>query len=297
MPATPRHNGAAFLLALAAFTCLSLGDVIAKSVADELPGTMIATLRYAIGALVLAMIIAVREGRRGFVMPQPWLQLARGAAVMTAATCFFLALFFMPLTEATVIQFINPMLVGVISALFLKERAPPSVWIATLIAFAGVLVVLRPEIAAVGWAGALPLGAALGMAMTIILNRKLAGSAPVLQMQLLLAGCAVPFALAATIAGHASGLSALKVAWPEASAVLRCAAIAVTATLAHGMLYMATLRASAAVIAPAVYIQLLVAMISGYLVFGDTPDAMALAGASLIIGAGLYLWRSQRFAG
>jgi drug/metabolite transporter (DMT)-like permease len=293
MSALSRDSGIAFLLALGAFTILSLGDAIVKSIADEWPGTAIATVRYSIGAFTLAGIIFAHQGRRGFSCPHPWLQLARGASVTTAAVFFFLALFVMPLTEATVIQFINPMLVAVISGLFLKEQAPPAVWIATAIAFAGVLIVLRPEVAAVGWAGALPLAAALGMALTMILNRKLAGSASVLQMQFLLAACAVPFALLSTIAGHFSGIASLVVDWPTPSIILRCACVAVTATLAHGLLYMATLRASAAAIAPAVYVQLLVAMLLGYVFFDDRPDIFALGGASLIVGAGLYLWRSQ----
>ncbi|MEM1231242.1 MAG: EamA/RhaT family transporter, partial [Pseudomonadota bacterium] len=59
-------------------------------------------------------------------------------------------------------------------------------------------------------------------------------------------------------------------------------------------LYLATTRATAAAVAPLVYVQLVVATAISVLAFGDPVDAFSLIGALLIVAAGLYLWRADR---
>ena len=74
----------------------------------------------------------------------------------------------------------------------------------------------------------------------------------------------------------------------------QCAKLAVTASFAHWLIFMGTTRASAADIAPMTYVQLLVALLLGILVFGDWPDLTSLAGSAIIIASGLMLWRKAR---
>ena len=127
------------LFALVGFASLSIGDGIIKSIAGEWPGTAVAALRYSFGAIGLATILFLKEGRAGFRLPMWKAQVARGFFVAMATVCFFSAIFLMPLAEATAIQFTSPMLTGLLSALLLKERASKRIWIATVVAFAGVL--------------------------------------------------------------------------------------------------------------------------------------------------------------
>ena len=284
----------ALLFALSGFACLSIGDAVVKTMGGEWPGTAIGALRYAFGTLGLAIALAVVRGRAGFVCPRPWLQLGRGFTVAVASIAFFMAVQAMPLASATSIQFTSPMLTALLSALFLKERAPGAVWIAIALAFAGVLIVLRPEISALGLAALLPLLSALGMASLIIFNRVASRDAPLLEMQFLGAAAATPFLGVAVVLGHASGMPALHVPLPDWSILLRCGVVALTGTISHFLIFMATTRASAAVIAPMVYVQLFVAAGFGWLWFGDVPDLPALVGAALIVAGGLYLWHDQR---
>ncbi len=285
---------AALLLAIAGYCILSVGDVLVKTINGAWPGIAVATLRYAFGTVLLGCVLWVREGRAGFTLPRPWVQLGRAVSVSVCATSFFTAIFIMPITEATVITFLTPVVVALFSSLFLKEHAPPAVWIAIALAFTGVLIVLRPEVALIGWAGLLPLATACGMASMMIFNRMIAGTGSALQMQFLISALAVPILMALSLAGHISGIAAFRIAWPETSVILRCAAVACTASLGHALIYKATERVSAAVIAPSIYVQLLVVMSFGFALFGDTPDIAAIGGAALIIGAGVFLWRMGR---
>jgi len=273
---------------------LSIGDAVVKTMAGQWPGTAVATLRYGAGAAGLAIVVAVTEGRRGFRVPMPWLQFGRGAGVSIATICFFLGVMAMPLADATAIQFTSPMITGILSALLLGEKAPKAVWGATALAFAGVLVVLRPNVIALGPAAFYPLGAAAGMACLMICNRKAAGAASPIAMQLLVAMMAVPILIVATGALALSGAAQFQVPAPPASVVVKCLAVACTATVAHLLIFMAVVRASAAVVAPMTYVQLLIAAALGWLLFGTAPDLSTFGGGALIIGGGLLLWRSQK---
>jgi drug/metabolite transporter (DMT)-like permease len=292
MIASPAKNG--LLYALAGFALLSCGDAVIKSMAGEWPGTAVAALRYCLGAIGLGALLWTQEGRAGFIIPKPKMQLLRGVSVAIATIAFFMAIFAMPLSEATSIVFISPMLTAILSAVFLGERAARATWIAAGTAFCGVLIILRPDLMALGPVAILPLIAALAMAFMMIGNRSVAGSGSALQMQFLIAVIAVPVLLLATLLGHFSGYAGLAVGYPSWSVVGRCLIVAVSASTAHWLVYMGTTRSSAAAIAPMVYAQLLVALALGIIFYGEWPDATALFGASIIVGAGLYLWYNQR---
>ena len=284
----------ALLIALAGFVSLAMGDAIVKSMAGQWPGTGAAALRYSFGALGLALAVAWRLGRNGFAVPRPGLQAGRGTAVALATLCFFMAVMAMPLADATAIQFSSPILTALMAPLVIGERTPRITWLATLLAFAGVLVVLRPNLLALGPAAMWPLGAALGMSWLMMLNRKAAGVASNLVMQFALAVVAAPLLIAAAVLLDAFGGAPFELSRPSAEIVFKCACVAVFATGGHALIYSAVVRATAQSVAPMTYVQLLVAAGLGWAWFGDPPDAATFGGAALIIAGGLILWRAQK---
>jgi drug/metabolite transporter (DMT)-like permease len=279
---------------LCGFALLSIGDAVIKSIAGAWPGTAVAALRYSIGAIGLGTLLFLTEGRQGFAMPLPKLQWLRGFSVAMATICFFSSIFLMPLADATAIGFTSPMITAIFSAIFLHERTHATKWIAIFVAFGGVLMIMRPNVMELGWVALLPLAAAMSMAFMIIGNRAVAGTGSPLLMQFLVASLAVPFILGAALIGHFSGLEALHVGVPDWTIIARCTLVAVTASFGHWMIYMATTRASAAEIAPMTYVQLLIAVGLGIILFGDWPDLTSLAGAGIIVASGLILWRGSR---
>lgn len=282
------------VFALAGYVLLSIGDAVVKTMTPHWPAPAIAALRYLLGTIGLGVILWVREGPAAFRMGHYALHGGRALAVSFSAICFFIGITLIPLADATAMTFVMPMLTSWLAAIFLKERVSRPVWIASLLAFAGVMMILRPNLLGAGLAAVLPLGAALGMAILILLNAKVAGRASVLAMQFIVAALATPLLILAAMLGHVSGVPSLQVTMPDWSVVARCAFVAVSASTAHTLIFLATTRASAATIAPMTYAQLLVAMIISTFVFDYPPDQTSLAGSALIVGAGLYLWRKAR---
>ena len=282
------------IYALAGFAALSLGDGVAKSIAGLWAPPAIAALRYTVGALALALLLWRSEGRAGFAMPQPWAQLWRGAAVSLATVSFFAGLKFLPLPTATALTFTSPMLTAWLAAPLLGEPVRRETWVASIAAFAGVLIVLRPNFAAAGWAVAFPLVTALGLALLMIGNRFVAGKASALAMQFFIAVMAAPILIAIALAFNFSGLAGTAIGWPSLRVALSCALVALLASTAHWLIYLGTTRTGAANVAPMTYIQLLFSIVLGWLFFEGHPDLLTLVGAAVIVGAGLYLWQSGR---
>jgi len=290
----PFHERSGMLIALAGFALLSVGDAVVKSMAGQWAPTAIATLRYAIGAAGLSALLLAREGRARFALPRPGLQLVRGASVAVATVAFFSSLFLMPLAEATTIVFASPIITAMLAPLFLGEPSRRATWIVSAAAFAGVLIVLRPNLAELGVAALLPLASAFAMSALFMANRAVAGHASALAMQASLAILALPLLILATLAGHFSGVAALAISAPPAIVAAKCAFVALSASTAHWLIYLGTTRAGAASVAPMTYVQLIVATGLGWWWFGNRPDWITLLGAAVIIGAGMLLWRANR---
>ncbi|MDM7956190.1 DMT family transporter [Blastomonas sp.] len=280
--------------ALAGFALLSGGDGMIKSASGEWPGMAVAALRFTIGAIGLGVVLLLVEGPKGFRFPRPRVQLARGFFLAAATLTFFTSIFMMPLATAVSIQFMAPLLTAVISSILYREQLSRGRWLATLVAFVGVIIVLRPSFADLGVAALLPLAAAFGMSGLMMTNARAAGSGSVLLMQFLVAAIAAPILVLAAAIGHVSGYPPLRVGWPSNHVILVCTVVAVSASFAHMLIYTATVRGSAAVVAPMVYVQILVAIGIGVVFYSDYPDLVALAGTGIIIASGIYLLRDGR---
>jgi drug/metabolite transporter (DMT)-like permease len=289
-----QSDRAGLLYALAGFCTLSIGDAIVKGMAGQWSAPAMAATRYVVGTAILAALLARSEGPAALALPRDRLQWVRGIAISCSAVGMFLAVWIMPLAEATTIAFTQPIITAVLAAVVLREKARTSTWIATVVAFAGVFLVLRPNFDTAGWGVLLPLVGATGMAVTIIANRKVTGRASILAMQYYMSVTAMMFLLAATLLFHLSGLEGFALEMPHWSVVARCAFIGISATIAQWLIFMGTVKAGAGTVAPMTYGQLLMAIALGAVFFADFPDPTAIGGAAVIIAAGLYLWREGR---
>ncbi|WP_379549539.1 DMT family transporter [Qipengyuania sp. DGS5-3] len=282
------------LLALCGFALLSCGDAVIKTMAGAWSPIAVAALRFCIGAVVLSALLFWREGARAFVPANFWLQVGRGICLTGATICFFSAIFVMPLAEAMALSFVSPIFVAILSWPLLGEKAPRATWIVSLIALVGVGLILRPNFAELGWMAVLPISSALFFALMLIANRASAGQGSTLSMQAFLAISAAPFLTVAAFIGHQTGSDFLAVTVPDWSVVAKCALVAVSASIAHGLAFLGTMRAGASTIAPTTYVQLIIAGVLGWAFFDDMPDATSMLGAAIIIAGGIVLWRSAK---
>lgn len=199
----------------------------------------------------------------------------------------FLSFTLLPMAEATAIGFSVPVFSTLLAALFLGERTEPWRWAAVLIGFVGVLVIVQPgsnHIALFG--GLVAVSAALSTALATIAIRRLgATEAAATTVFWFGASSLIPLGLAMPFVGKAHPLDVFAV----------IAVMAAAGGAAQLLLTSALRFAPVAIIMPMDYANLLWASLLGLFLFAQAPSPWTLAGAPIVIAAGLIiLWREQR---
>jgi len=280
--------------ALLAFMGFPISDAIMKSMAGDWPASALVALRFTIGAIGLAVLLWKLEGIEGFRVKRPLLHAARGLMMALAAVCFISAIFVMPLADAVAISFMAPIITALLSSIFLKEKMRPITWIVTFVAFAGVLIMLRPNVAEFGWAAVLPLVTATCMSILMIFNRMVSNQRSVTAAQFYGAFWTSIFLFIIAVTGHNLFPPMVIEGALSMRMLLSCVIVAILNTGCHFLLYVATMRSTAAAVAPIMYVQLIISSLISIYIFGDPLEPLAVLGGALIVLSGMVLWSSER---
>jgi drug/metabolite transporter (DMT)-like permease len=281
------HVARAILTFILAGFFLSSLDATAKYLVRDYPLGWVTWARYAGHMLVVVPLAAAKIGPRFWRTQRPALQIARSLLLLLATLCFFFALRFIPLAEASAISFLAPLFIVMLSGPLLGERVSRARWTAVGVGFFGIVLVTRPGSAAFHPAALLMLGMALCNALYQILTRRLIGdsvyttlfysaSAGAIAFTLLL-----PFLDPHPLPGWFDGL------W--------FVAIGVFAGLGHWCMINAFMQAQASQLTPFTYLQMTWPLLFGWMFFGQFPDSVSFAGIAIIVAAGVWLaWQERR---
>ena len=271
------------VLAVSTFTCL---DTTSKYLAQHYPVPAIVWARYVVQMLLMVVVLAPRMGMRLLQTTNLRLQIIRGVVLTASSLVFLSALRLMPLAEAASIAFMTPIIVAALAGPVLNEKVAGRTWLALAGGFAGVLLIVRPGGGLFTWAALLPLASAFMMALYQMLTSKLAGrDTPLTTLfyPAVIGTALVPVAFPHQLALPAGALHA-------ALFIL----IGVLGGLGHFFLIRAHDYAPTSTLSPFMYAQLLTALALGWLVFGQLPDGVALAGMATICVSGLLLILGHR---
>jgi drug/metabolite transporter (DMT)-like permease len=270
------------------YLLFTLLDGSAKWLVASMPVVMVVWLRFVMHALVASAVLLPLRGA-ALVRTRYWRWHAlRALMFMTMTGINVWALQYLQLTVTSSIFFTTPILIALISALFLGERLDAGRWIAILVGFAGVLVIVRPGTTQFHPAMLAALANAAMYAVFMLMTRRLAAYESPETIQYLPAVAAAvlltPFALASW-------------EWPETWVEWTVACLlGVFGAAGHQLLAAAHRYAPSSVIAPFLYQQVIYMAAFGYLVFGDVPAAAVWIGAAIVIASGLYLFRRETTA-
>ena len=219
-----------------------------------------------------------------FKINNPRLQLLRGVMLALMTGLNFFALQYLQLAETGAVQFSVPILIALISAWLLHEKLDAKRWAAICIGFLGVLVIIRPGSNGFHPAIFLSIFNAFLYAAFNLMTRRLASSDHPISTQL--ASAAVPSLL---LAPFAIWFWQTPDGWFMWSLILLTG---LTGGLGHTASALAHRYATAAVLGPFLYQQIIYMAIGGWLVFGQIPDSAVVLGAVIVVCSGLYLlWR------
>lgn len=285
--AADNARGAVFMTAaLAAF---AVNDTFTKAVSDALPLFEILLWR---GVMVSGALIALTLARgtlRLAMGTQDWFWTGvRTAAEIGTAWFFLNALFAMPIANATAILQTVPLTVTLAGALFLGETVGWRRWAAIGAGFAGVLMIARPGPDGFDAHALQAMAAVLCVTLRDIATRRLSSAVPT-------GTVAVVSAVGVTI--YAAAMTAGTPMTPVAPLAAAQVAGAAAFIMAAYILSVSAVRVGdVSFVAPFRYTGILAAIVLGALALGERPDALALAGAAVVAGAGLYTFRRERAA-
>ncbi len=248
-------------------------------------------------ALVLALVLPSR-GLRALRSLRTRDQILRGAIMLAATLSFFTTLRHLPQAEATAINFLAPLIVLALAPWVLREPPRMSRWIAAGAGFAGVLIIIRPS------SGLDPVGTMFGLITAFIFAGQYIATRRV----------AIDDPFTTLIWSGAVGSVCLTLALPvilppalPALASLTAAQWAVLLStgfwgcVGHLLQIQAYRNASASMLAPFIYFQIISASTLGWLIWGQFPDALTWLGIAIICASGITIgvveWRAGRKRG
>jgi len=280
-----RHGLPLFLLA---GVCLTSLDATAKVLVRDLPLLLVVWARYA-GQMICVTPYTWHRAGSGFWRTRNLrLQLVRSGFLLAATCSFFLGLRYLPLAEASAITFTAPIFVVALSLPLLGERPTRARVVASLVGFAGMVIIARPGSAVLHPAIVFLLITAVSNALYQIYTRRLRNENP----HTMLFYTALVGAVASTIA-LPFALEATAITWHDVGLLLMAGLFA---GLGHGAMIGAYARAPASLLAPFTYAQIVWATLFGLVVFDQHPDAISALGMSVVVGSGvaLALWERRR---
>ena len=271
-------------MCLAVFLFVML-EMTAKAAADHIPVAQTVWARYFSHLALMTIFLAPRYGRRLIATKRPGLQLMRSILLLAMTSATFFGLRHLQMVEVTTIGFAAPFFVAALSVPFLSEKVGGHRWAVIALGFVGVAVAMRPGFGVFQWATLVVLGGALANALYLILTRKAKDEDPIVSIYFtsfagaLIMSIVVPFV------------------WQTPTDPMGwviMVALGIFGGLGHFLLIIGHTMAPASLLAPFYYTQIAFSVGVGFAVFGDVPDGLTVAGATIVLGSGLYLIYRER---
>lgn len=286
-PAEQATPVAAILLILGSgllFSCLDAG---AKwLVLSGMSAPFVVWTRFAVHVVLVLVLFQGWRNRELYRVNSLPLQLLRGVFLFGSTIFNFLALLTLQLAEGMAIYFLAPMVITALAGPLLGEWAGWRRWVAIGVAFIGMLVVTRPGFGAFGIGHLYALLSVLSYALYVIMTRQMGARES--SASLIFYSALAPVIFMSPALPLAGSIPPDLLHW------VVLLSLGFFGGLGHWLIIKAYKRASVSSLAPYPYLQLVWAVIWGYVVFDDLPDRYTIAGAAIIVASGLYIVHRER---
>jgi len=282
--AAENRRGIAYMVA--GMGCLVVNDSAVKYVGQSMSVAQMITVR---GLMAVTMLLAVARAL-GVTrhLGQLFHRTVGMRVVLDALTTllFIYSLMHLPIGNATAINLGSPLIMALLAAMFLGEHPGVRRWLAIGAGFVGVVFVIQPRLDGFNAWSLMCLAATVSQSVRDMLTRSIPAAVPALLIAM------ASLAFVTLLAGLGTIVQGWQpVGWTEigllafAAALLAAGYYFVISSMRHGEMSM---------VAPFRYTGLLVALLTGFVVWGEVPTAMAWGGIALLLAAGVYLLHDER---
>jgi drug/metabolite transporter (DMT)-like permease len=285
----------------------SLQSVAVKWIGGNYSVLEIVTFRSLV-ALPLTLLFFRLEGRRGLPTTKQYkLESVRGGFLFLSYTTYMMGLAALPLADVESIRFSGPLMITILSVLMLSEKVRLRRWLALIVGFMGVLLIVRPGSANFNAGTVFILISVLFYALNAIFTRRLQGTDSSATMAyfstwVYLGAVLIVSPLAAAlgeIPGAHPSIAFLFHAWTLPT-VLDLSIMCGLGFIWAAWMYFMTRAysvAQASVVAPFEYASLPINIMWGFIIWHELPTLMTVAGALLTLSSGMYILYQERQEG
>jgi drug/metabolite transporter (DMT)-like permease len=245
---------------------------------------------------ILFFLGAKHELRTAFSTARPMGHVARGVVGVCSMALTFFALTRLPLPDAITLNYAQPLLVVVFSSIFLGETVRLYRWSAVAVGLIGVLIISWPELTLLTSGSALGDQEVLGV-MAAITGAGTSAVAAMLVRNLVHSEKTATIVLWFSLMAAVLSLLSLPFGWQVLSLAqtLLLVSAGVCGGIAQIFMTSAYRHAEVSTVAPFEYTSMILAIVVGYVVFGDIPTSNMLVGGAIVVAAGIFIiWRERR---
>ena len=270
-----------------ACVCFASMNAIIRHLSAELPPFEIVFFRNLMG-LAFMLPWLIRAGPAALRTANQKLYVGRALIGLASMLLWFSALALMPLAEATALSFTAPLFATICAVVVLGETVRLRRWTATIVGFAGAMIVLRPGFQAIGLPELLVLASAATAGLSAITVKQLTRSEPpnaiVTYMTLYIMPPSLVFALFVWVT-------------PPWATIPWLVVLGLFATLGHQAMTRAFVATDTSLVMSFDFARLPFVAIIAWFAFGETPDIWTWVGAAVIVAATVYIaHRESRLA-
>lgn len=286
------------ILLMLAFCALApLLDVASKLAAENaVPVGQITTARFVVQAalmlpVVLIMGLSLRLSGKALLLTT-----LRALFLMVSTFAFVSGVKVMPIADALAIVFVEPFILMILGKLIFGDDVGPRRIAASVVGFGGAMLVIQPSVAVFGLVALWPLATAFLFAFYMLVTRAISAWMHPVTMQFHTSWTGLLLCLPVMVLANGSGHPEFDPVWPDGWNWLWLFGVGFWAAVSHMAMTYALKYAPASTLAPLHYSEIIMAVILGFLIFDDFPNAMTWAGIVVITSSGLYVIHRERLA-
>ena len=280
-------TGIALMLAFCVLAPLL--DTASKLATETIPVGQITAARFLVqGTLMVPVTLFLRLSWR-LSLRDAGLILARAVFLIASTYGFVAGVQVMPIADALAIVFVEPFILLILGHLIFGDHIGPRRILASIVGFIGAMFVIQPSLTAFGLVALFPLLSAFSFAAYMLITRAMVSSVtPVMQqLHTSLAGSLICLPIIAL--ADVTHWPTLDPVMPQGWAWLWLFGVGFWAAVSHMCMTIALNFAPTSTLAPIHYLEILPAILLGYVVFGDFPNLFTWIGIAIIVTSGLYI--------
>ena len=298
------NNPKGIILILLGMMIFSVQDSIMKYIYNFVSLYEVYLIRTLVSFVVILLFLKIAKKPIIFKTQYPLLTYCRVILFFFGFSSFYISLTVMPLVTATALFFVTPFLITIFAKLFLKEQIGPRRWLAVIIGFIGVYVILNPNFDNFDYMSLTPILCAFCYSLSMIIIKKTSEKDSVYtQTFTFYFGAIIISLIFYFIIGdgqyNTTDHPAFQFIFREwftslETSILIMIATGLTASVAFLLLFTAYRIASPAVISPFEYSIIIWSSLSGWFFFNEIPDLKTIIGIFLIVCGGIYIFFREK---